>query len=467
MCMHNRIFLFALAMLCCVHISAHAKNIPITPRCIDEAENWYIEVSYRYRNPAIDTRSVQITFSDMPDRPVQQTDNTTESSITVDGAPRPSKTDNTTESSITADGAPRPSKNNTARTSAAAPTTPSMPVSADTHTHILNATIKGGKYTLQFYRHHFSHPPTMVTVDDADQWFAISKAQCRPHRPFPTTDNPTTIPYINTATLTRLNDFLDYQERDFLIYRWNYFPHILIFDTKNYAVLGALFNRLAFFIEKEGHSGTVYTDAELVGRFAWNGHNYNAHDLVSFFNATHQQGIPLNKHEDELRDMLLRHNIMIRTGNGRYRAGGGGILGISQESSAYARQLILQHELLHGIFYSSEVYRNAVWDIWNALSPEEREGWRRVLTRLTYDAANEYIAVNEFQAYLLAKTQSQSVAQIGSIARTLSQRNLQIDQHAQTLVANKSASLSNSYMQLSHALLTHVGLRAGDLRTIR
>ncbi|MFW6223310.1 MAG: hypothetical protein ACOC4A_00320, partial [Spirochaetota bacterium] len=44
---------------------------------------------------------------------------------------------------------------------------------------------------------------------------------------------------------------------------------------------------------------------------------------------------------------------------------------------------------------------DGVTEIWNGLSEAERSYWRSLLAYMTYDPADEYLMINEFQAYLM------------------------------------------------------------------
>jgi hypothetical protein len=65
------------------------------------------------------------------------------------------------------------------------------------------------------------------------------------------------------------------------------------------------------------------------------------------------------------------------------------------------RELLVRHEAFHGVFYEEPGFREGVTRVWQALTDEERDYWRRVLGYMTYDPADEYLMINEFQAYLM------------------------------------------------------------------
>ena len=60
----------------------------------------------------------------------------------------------------------------------------------------------------------------------------------------------------------------------------------------------------------------------------------------------------------------------------------------------------LLHEAMHGLFYTSEPFAAAARAFFQALSQQQQSLWRSFLTTLGYDAANEELVVNEFQAYM-------------------------------------------------------------------
>jgi hypothetical protein len=191
-----------------------------------------------------------------------------------------------------------------------------------------------------------------------------------------------------------------WRREDFEVFSWAAYPRLLIFDTADYATQARLFRRLAFFVEKRGFRGRLLSNAELASRHGWNAHNYRPEGLAPFFTEAERQGFALNAEEQLLRDILLANGI-IRRVDGGYAPGEGGILSISQASYPLLRELLITHEAFHGIFYEEEAFRDGVREVWDGLSDAERSYWRGLLGYMTYDPADEYLMVNEFQAYLL------------------------------------------------------------------
>ena len=250
---------------------------------------------------------------------------------------------------------------------------------------------------------------------------------------------------------------------DYALYAWHYYPRILIVDTANYHTLSLFFKRLAFFIEKDGYSGTIREEGDLAGRYAWRGHNYDGEGLALFYNHITAQDGALNRHETRLLNIAVAYGIIAQR-DGIYYPGDGGILGISRESPPYTRAAITRHEFLHGAFYSSPPFRTAAYEHWMTLSPNQMRAWQEVLRALTYDPERAYLVINEMQAYLLAKPLPESVAQMAGVARRLS-TNDALAPIMRSLLRDNNAPLRHSAEHLDAALLTHTGLTAGLLTT--
>jgi len=183
-------------------------------------------------------------------------------------------------------------------------------------------------------------------------------------------------------------------------FRWETFPDVIILDTIDFAVQDRTFTRIAYFLEKRGFRGRLLRTSQLAGRHGWNAHDYGPDGLASFFNAAEDVQFPLNAEEVALRTLAMQQGILSRDG-GRFQPGRGGILSLSRSSSSIERRYLLTHESFHGIFFSSEEYRDFCFRLWDSLAPEEREFYRSFLDSLGYDSADEFLAVNEFQAYLM------------------------------------------------------------------
>ncbi len=184
------------------------------------------------------------------------------------------------------------------------------------------------------------------------------------------------------------------------LFRWNQFPSIIIVDTRDFRVQDRLFARLAYFVEKLGHRGTLLTNAQLIGKHGWNAHDYGPEGLAAFFNAAARVHFPLNEEEVALRGLALTEGMVTSTGS-ELKAGEGGILSISRGSGSIQRRQLLAHESFHGIFFASPDYSSYCYTLWDSLPPPERLYYTKFLAALGYDSVDRSLAVNEFQAYLM------------------------------------------------------------------
>ncbi len=186
----------------------------------------------------------------------------------------------------------------------------------------------------------------------------------------------------------------------FSLCRWDRFPSILILDAVDYGFQDRMFSRLAFFLEKRGFRGRLLDNGALENMHGWNAHDYGPEGLASFFNAAELTGFILNPEELALRDLALENGIITMVRD-RFAPGTGGVISISRSSSAIERRLLLTHESFHGIFFASPEYREFCFRLWDSLLPGTRAFFRRFLDELGYDSDYRYLAVNEFQAYLM------------------------------------------------------------------
>lgn len=193
-----------------------------------------------------------------------------------------------------------------------------------------------------------------------------------------------------------------WRSEEFELFAWAKYPNVLVMDTRDYAVQAQFFKRLAFFVEKSGFRGRLLSDEELAGRHGYNAHNYNGDGLAGFYNAALESGFPLNEYEMRLQEMVLAAGIIVRDA-GRYVPGEGGVLSISRESghTPGLRELLLTHEAMHGIFYAEPGFVDDVVALWDRLDPDVRRLFDLYFSAMYYDVSDEYLRVNEFQAYVL------------------------------------------------------------------
>ncbi len=209
------------------------------------------------------------------------------------------------------------------------------------------------------------------------------------------------------------NQINEWRNRDFEVYSWASFPSVLVFDCRNYDIQNRLFRRLAFYIEKKGYVGQLLTNSELKGKHAWNAHDYRAEDLARFFNLVAERDFPIYPEESMLRSILISHGILIQDDEGVLHPGEGAVLSISKESTDALRYRFFVHEGAHGIFFTSPEFREFVTELWNSLDSRDRAMWRFFFSWYGYDPADEYLMINEFQAYLLQQRASAAPAYFG------------------------------------------------------
>ncbi len=190
------------------------------------------------------------------------------------------------------------------------------------------------------------------------------------------------------------------ESNPYTLYRWDRFPSILVLDTMNFHYQDRMFSRLAFFLEKRGFRGRLLGNDELEARHGWNAHDYGASGLADFYDASQREDFSLNPEELLLRDILLEEGVITITRD-RFSPGTGGVISISRSSSAIERRLLLTHESFHGIFFASPDYRAFCFQLWDSLDPAEQAFYVHFLEELGYDGESRYLAVNEFQAYLM------------------------------------------------------------------
>lgn len=207
-------------------------------------------------------------------------------------------------------------------------------------------------------------------------------------------------------------------EGHFELYRWDRFPSILIFDMVDFQTQNRMFSRLAFYLEKVSFRGRLLTNAELEDKHGWNAHDYGAEGLAAFFNAAASADLTLNPEEYLLEKITLREGILVRQGE-TLTPGQGGVLSICRESSIYERRLLLAHESYHGVFFASEAYRRFCFALWDSASPDERRFMVALLRVLGYDSTYRYLAVNEFQAYLLQQPSNMAGSYFKRVAALL------------------------------------------------
>jgi hypothetical protein len=187
------------------------------------------------------------------------------------------------------------------------------------------------------------------------------------------------------------------------LFTWDRFPSILIFDTADYDVQSRYFKRLAFFVEKAGYTGQLMDDDAIAHLHGYNAHDYQAEGLAAFFDKAKRERFPLNRHEEELREILVDNGIII-AGDGGYLPGTGAVLSFSRESVSYLRYLFMAHEGFHGLYFTNTPFREEMHRLYTAMdrrAVDFLETYFTVVDSLGYDRSDRFLMENECMAYTL------------------------------------------------------------------
>lgn len=196
----------------------------------------------------------------------------------------------------------------------------------------------------------------------------------------------------------------NWRGNDYELFQWNAFPGVLIFDTRSYAIQDAFFRRLAFYVEKAGYRGKLLTDMELGSKHGYNAHDYSAESLASFFTKAQNEGFALNQKEYLLCEILLANGVIKKSSDGKFEAGRGAVISISQESQEYLRRQFMAHECWHGIFFINPDFRNAVAAVYYTMDQtclDFLKVFWATQPDLGYDLQDTYLMHNELMAYLM------------------------------------------------------------------
>ena len=252
---------------------------------------------------------------------------------------------------------------------------------------------------------------------------------------------------------------------DFESYRWSDIPDMLVVDTASYELQDRMFKRLSFFVEKEGYAGSIPEPEAVADLHGFNAHDYRAEDLARFFAAASDERIELLPEERRLRELLLRAGVL-RTEGGRPRAGKGGVISISRDSTPELRERLLGHEALHGLYFTSPAFRAAVASAWNGASSDLTRFVELYLSRpnWSYDLGNSYLLQNEFMAYLLQYRRSELDSQLlGPGAAWIRQSHPDLTAWAERFVREHRGELFAVYDALDAELWRELGVHGGEL----
>jgi len=208
-------------------------------------------------------------------------------------------------------------------------------------------------------------------------------------------------------------------EGDFALYRWDLLPGTLVLDFADYGIQDEYLKRLAFFAEKTGFRGRVASDVEIAGLHGWNAHDYPAATLAAFFNTARGSGLALNAAELRFLELLVSRGALIRDARGAITEGSGAVISISRESSPSLRRTFLDHEASHALFFQDPEYRLLSSRLWSGLGAESKRFWIAHLGWRKYDTRDEYLCINEYQAYLVQQPAGSTRAYYEALAERL------------------------------------------------
>lgn len=198
----------------------------------------------------------------------------------------------------------------------------------------------------------------------------------------------------------------NWRQKEYEVFEWDRYKGILLFDILNYDIQNDFFRRLAFFVEKRGYKGQLWSDEVLADKHGYNAHDYSSQSLAAFFNKAAEENFPLNEKEILLKKILIANGLLIEDGQ-MVKAGEGGIVSISRESDGPLRSKLLAHEAWHTLFFRDEDFRNFVAAVYYTFDADSRQfllDFFESQTSLGYDIEDEYLMHNEFMAYIMQQS---------------------------------------------------------------
>ena len=191
-------------------------------------------------------------------------------------------------------------------------------------------------------------------------------------------------------------------------FRFDRNPNVIVLDFASLHRQGAMLNRIAAMIEKNGAPhDRVLDDTSLARAIAasgttadtfYYGHDYGTLELSRFFTAADQAGLALSADEQWLRRLVTtQHGLEAGA-----RIGVISLPAATGDVTVEMRRTILHHELSHGEFFTNPAYADWAHSFWTQrLDSAGRDIFRKFLVSEGYDPQLETLLVNETQAYLM------------------------------------------------------------------
>ncbi len=254
-----------------------------------------------------------------------------------------------------------------------------------------------------------------------------------------------------------------WRQSSYEAFSWDRFPSILIFDTADYYIQDRFFKRLAFFVEKKGYRGHLWTNDEIGSLHAFNAHDYRAESLAEFFTRAKAENFNLNPEEELLRDILEANGVILPSGDG-WAAGSGAVLSLSRQSKGYLRTLFMTHESFHGLYFIDPDFRSFVSSVYAAMDERDIAFLHEYFTAidsLGYDPADGYLMENEFMAYLLQQPLAQVEPYFVSNLRERFLRYKGSRESAEWIESTKASGFVKAAEQLNEYVFRRWGVEGG------
>lgn len=276
--------------------------------------------------------------------------------------------------------------------------------------------------------------------------------------------DPSPIPEGLNASLAQVlaGKAKNFRQNDFEVYRWTSDPQIVILDFKTLDMQDLYVKRLVFFLEKAGSRGELVSDAFMKGKHGWNANDFSPESLARFFTAARQAAFPLNAWEEYFLRCLCAWGLLIQDEQG-IRPGTGAIVSIAQDSYASTRKLLLQHEMTHGIYFTSKEFRDFVAQEWKDLPAEPKSFLIRFFQFKRYDTSDAGLMINEFQAYLLQQSLGGLQYYITNNMVTEFKKVYPKDTEFEARAVANAPLLQKPANRLAAWLKEHLGIEIGDL----
>lgn len=230
-----------------------------------------------------------------------------------------------------------------------------------------------------------------------------------------------------------VNTILAAKAAELTIWQLSANPNIYIFDFPNLTQQGRAFNRVTQLTEQYTEPyKRVLSNQEMdeylasIRRTQANmafGNDILVSELALFYNLAENDKVELNSEELMLRNFAIS-NGLIKVWRKFYEAiqPNAVILSIPQTQEKreneprvtdLARRTVLFHEIAHGEYYSNPYYAKHCVRFWSSvLNDDQRNIFKKFLSKYNYSSNEEELFVNETQAYLMFTPDPSSFSEV-------------------------------------------------------